>query len=230
MGKSKSGDAQTEALAPLSLEQLTREAVELHELLTDLEMAEEPQYDEYRHEMLPPDSAAITVCRASLGQYMTALAKKVDSVSGYLRFCEMQASYARKAESAAWRWAKRWEAREENLKKYVAGVITNMNLAKPRLEGVTSRLRVQGNGQAGVVFDQSFDIAALPAEYLDVTIRMSAPLYAAFQQFTADLGVEDAHSQMGRAEVSLSRLGADLAQGVEVAGAKLVKGVHLRVE
>lgn len=235
MSRSKTVDTQTDALAPLSLEQLTREAVELHELLTDLEMAGSSDPVAYTHANgdrvnATANIAAIESTRTLLKQYMTGLARKVDGVASYLRFCKSQFERAKAEEERVYQWKKRWEARHDSLREYVARVITEMKLDPPKLESATNRLRVQGNSQASVVFDQSFDIAALPAEYLDVTIRMSAPLYAAFQQFTADLGVDDAHSQMGRAEVSLSRLGADLAQGVVVAGAKLVKGVHLRVE
>jgi hypothetical protein len=219
------------ALAPLSLAQLTREAVELHELLTDLELAEEKKYDEALHEFIPPDQTEIAACRGLLRGYMTALSRKVDSVAQYIHMCQTQAQRAREEESRAWRWAKRWEAREKRLKDYVRDVILGLNLAKPRLEGVVSRLRVQQNSQAAVVFAEGVDaVATLPSEYLDVTIRISVPLYAAFQQFAADLGVLEACSQQGRAEVNLTRVAADLSAGVKIEGASLVKSSHLRVE
>lgn len=235
MTRSKIKDESASGLAPLSLEQLTREAVELHELLTELESAESSEPALYRTPngdavTASVNIAAIEATRGLLKQYMTGLARKVDGVASYLRFCKSQYERAKAEEERVYQWKKRWESRYDSLREYVTRVIVDMNLNPPKLESATNRLRIQTNSQSSVVFDQSFDIAKLDSAYLDVTVKMPADLWLSCIDLLKSMGINDGYTQLGQAEVSLSRLSADLAQGIEVPGASLQVGRHLRLE
>lgn len=213
----------------LTLYAIQTELVELFELRD--EVASEVRITEADQQQQSESLAAID---QSIQEYVKREVTKVDNTAGFLRECESRAKMLRAEEQRIAAMRKRWEDREERVKKYVAEVLAiqllpeniamaSQNSVLRRLNGRTSELKLCKSPASVEITDASL----LPQELQTITITMPLDLWEATKMHPA---INPMVTHESDPQPVKTRIAAILKSGEPVPGARLVNdNVHLRV-
>jgi len=168
------------------------------------------------------------VAAGEIQKYVAAEVRKVDSIRGYLRHCEVMAWAARGEARRQLDNATIWENRQQRIKGYCFDAMQHAGLKK--LEGNTGTLQVKGNG--GVQPLQVNNESLVPEEYCDYVGRISGRMWRTVLKICAAVSAPD----VSKDDVDLQRVPNNkrvreaLASG-PVPGAQLLeRGAHLEVK
>lgn len=211
----------------LTLYAIQTELVELFELRD--EVAAEVRVTEADRQQQAESLAAID---QSIAEYVKREVTKVDNTAGFLRECESRAKMLRAEEQRIAAMRKRWEDREERVKKYVAEVLAiqllpetiemaSQNSVLRRLNGRTSELKLCKSPASVEVTDESL----LPDELVTITATMPLSEWR-----DVEVVLPEGTACTFQAHPDKRAIAAELKRGEPVPGARLINdNVHLRI-
>jgi hypothetical protein len=162
-----------------------------------------------------------------INEYIEAFQSKVDRIAGYLRWQESVASICGSEAERLFARKKAAEGRVSRLKNMLLHFMLSRGLKK--LEGERAAIGLQPNSAASLVVDDPLKIGECFFERSIIFTRTE------MQELTYQLPAGDLR---GRLEAQLAEDGwqvngnairAAFANGAEIAGARLVKGHHIRI-
>lgn len=169
------------------------------------------------------DAEQLAVLDKEIDAWVKQEIRKVDSIAGYIRECELRAE-TEKAEAA--RHADRsamWQARADRVRQSSLEAMAAYGVKA--VETPQNTMRVQGNG--GVEPLEVTDMTTLPDTYKRITVTM--PLEA-WKSLVEDTWAAGEVTSKGRIEADRTLIQQCLKHGVKIDGAKLLdRGFHLRL-
>ena len=167
--------------------------------------------------------------RAALVDYCEAFGVKVDNIANYIKSQENDARNARREIDRLQSRATAAENRVERLKGLVKYFMQTRNLRQ--LKGRLNTISLRNNGQDSLVVNQPDTI---PSEYWRVSVSVALSEWQDLlnslpeqHQFRARFGAGSCSS--ATREPDNAKLRSALASGVQVQGAELRRGQHLRL-
>jgi len=197
---------------------VTATSASLFEIDAELEAA----FEAYQEECEAAGDASEETKNRCIGLF-AEMGKKVDRIAAYVR---IQEAMANMAGAEAQRLATRKRAADQRVRSVKQMLMYFMgSRGLKHLKGELNTIGIQQNGQPSLVLD----VLALPDAYYKNTAVLPAPVWEeAMRQLPDDLKKQfEAGLQSHEPDEQLVR--EALLRGEEVAGARLVKGHHVRI-
>lgn len=223
----REGDVNTVATPNLTLYAIQTELIELMEYRE--EVAGEVRVTEADKQ---EQAEALKAIDQSIAEYVKREVTKVDNTVGFLRECQARQKALKEEEQRIAALRKRWEDREERVKKYVAEVLAiqllpetiveaKQNQVLRRLNGRVNELKLCKSPASVEVTDESL----LPDELVTITATMPLSEWR-----DVEVVLPEGTACTFQADPDKRAIAAELKRGEPVPGARLINdNVHLRI-